>query len=110
MRVPAFPILFLLLASASCRQAVQSVNRNSSESHTSIAPASQPASRERCLNLNAATITELERLPGIGEVTARKIIAYREQNGPFRRPEDLIIIEGFSERKYRSIAELVCVN
>jgi competence protein ComEA len=70
----------------------------------------QPASRERCLDLNAATIVELERLPGIGEVTARKIIAYREQNGPFRRPEDLIIIEGFSERKYRSIADFVCVK
>jgi competence protein ComEA len=60
--------------------------------------------------LNSASADQLERLPGIGEVTARKIIEYREQNGPFRRPEEIIIIEGFSERRYRAIADLVCVN
>jgi competence protein ComEA len=64
----------------------------------------------QCVNLNTATAEQLERLPGIGEVTARKIIEYRVQNGPFRRPEEVIIIEGFSERKYRAIADLVCVN
>ncbi|HTG15674.1 MAG TPA: helix-hairpin-helix domain-containing protein [Blastocatellia bacterium] len=60
--------------------------------------------------MNTASAEELERLPGIGEVTARKIIEYREQNGPFRRPEEIIIIEGFSERKYRPIAKIICVE
>ena len=50
------------------------------------------------------------RLPGIGEVMSRKIIEYRERNGPFRRPEEIIILEGFSEKKYRAIADLVCVE
>ncbi len=49
-------------------------------------------------------------LAGVGEVMARKIIEYREQNGPFRRPQDIIIIDGFSERKYRDIAHLICVD
>jgi competence protein ComEA len=60
--------------------------------------------------LNTATAEELERLPGIGEVMARKVIEYRNQNGPFRRPEEIIIIEGFSEQKYRAIAEAICVT
>jgi competence protein ComEA len=65
---------------------------------------------DTCVNLNTATSDELMRLPGIGEVMSRKIIEYRERNGPFRRPEEIIIIEGFSERKYRALAGLVCVR
>lgn len=48
-------------------------------------------------------------LAGVGEVMARKIVEYREQNGPFRRPQDVIIIDGFSERKYRAISDQICV-
>jgi competence protein ComEA len=59
--------------------------------------------------LNTATEQELMTLAGIGEVMARKIVEYREQNGPFRRPQDIIIIDGFSERKYRAIADHICV-
>jgi competence ComEA-like helix-hairpin-helix protein len=62
-----------------------------------------------CVNLNTATAEELSQLPGIGEVMSRKIIEYRERHGPFRRPEEIIIIEGFSERKYRALAGRVCV-
>jgi DNA uptake protein ComE-like DNA-binding protein len=41
---------------------------------------------------------------------ARRIIEYRERAGPFRRAQDVIIIDGFSERKYRAISEQVCAN
>jgi len=50
------------------------------------------------------------QLPGIGEVMSRRIIDYREHHGPFRRPAEIIIVEGFSEKKYRAIAELICVD
>jgi competence protein ComEA len=60
--------------------------------------------------LNKASAEELKALQGIGEVLAQKILAYREQRGGFRRPQELIIIEGFSEKKYRAIAEFVCVE
>src|SRR5258706_14077393 len=53
-----------------------------------------------CLDLNKATTEELMRLPGVGEVMARRIADYRSQRGRLRRPQELIIIEGFSERKY----------
>lgn len=67
-------------------------------------------SNKECIKINTATLEELMRLPGVGEVMSRKIIEHRELHGPFRRPQDLIIIEGFSENKYRAIASLVCVE
>ena len=70
---------------------------------------SQTAQPKPCINLNTATASELMTLPGIGEVMARRVIEYREQSGPFRRAQDIIIIDGFSERKYRDIAQLICV-
>jgi competence protein ComEA len=59
--------------------------------------------------LNTATERELMTLAGVGEVMARKIVEYRDENGPFRRPQEIIIIDGFSERKYRAISDRICV-
>lgn len=50
------------------------------------------------------------RLPGIGAGFAKKIIDYREQHGAFRRPQDLIIISGFGEKKYHKLEEFICVQ
>lgn len=70
-------------------------------------PETRPAS---CLNLNTAKLDELMALPGIGEKIARRIIEHREEHGPFDRPEEVIIIEGISELKYRAIAPAVCAE
>ena len=110
MRLLTVSFLLATLVLASCRRSEGVANI------TSTAPAANPVPENRaephkpCVNLNSATAQELIALPGVGEVTARKIIEYREQNGPFRRPQEIIIIEGFSERKYCAIADLVCVN
>jgi competence ComEA-like helix-hairpin-helix protein len=63
-----------------------------------------------CVNINTATSDELIRLPGIGEVMAKRIIEHRTRQGSFRRPQEIIIVEGFSERRYRAIAGLICVE
>jgi transcriptional accessory protein Tex/SPT6 len=62
-----------------------------------------------CVDLNQATADKLMKLPGVGEVMSRRIVDYRERHGPFRRPAEVIILEGFSEKKYRAIAGQVCV-
>jgi len=71
---------------------------------------SQIRPSQPCLNINTASAAELVKLPGVGEVTARRIVEYRERNGEFRRKEEIIIIDGFSEKKYREIEDKICVE
>lgn len=61
------------------------------------------------INLNKATQTELETLPGIGPSTAEKIIAYRKENGNFKNIEDIMNVNGIGESKYNKIKDLISV-
>ena len=108
-----FIISVALVATASCKSGQNATNSNTGDvSANGSRQASRAATmpNEPCLNLNIATAEELIRLPGIGDVMAGKIIDYRKRQGRFRRPEEVIIIEGFSEIKYRAIATMICVE
>ncbi|MEE8488792.1 MAG: ComEA family DNA-binding protein [Acidimicrobiia bacterium] len=59
------------------------------------------------LALNRASANDLEGLPGVGPVLAERIVAYREQNGPFTEVEDLLQVGGIGEAKLASIRDLV---
>ena len=59
------------------------------------------------ININTAPTSELEKLPGIGSALAERIVAHREQYGPFRRAEHLMMVRGISERKFRKLRPLV---
>jgi competence protein ComEA len=63
--------------------------------------------RRARIDINTATAEELEALPSIGEVIAARIIAYREQNGPFRSVDDLIHVQGISDRTIDEFRDLV---
>jgi competence protein ComEA len=63
----------------------------------------------RKVNLNTATVAELEALPGIGQVLAERIVEYRTKHGPFRSVRDLLKVEGIGERKLQSIQDHVTV-
>jgi competence ComEA-like helix-hairpin-helix protein len=62
------------------------------------------------LNINVASTSELEKLPGVGKVIAERIVAYRAEYGPFRRPEHLMMVRGISDRKFRAILPMIAVN
>ena len=62
------------------------------------------------INLNTATITELDSLPGFGEVTAQKIIDYREENSKFNSIEEIKNIKGIGEKKFNNVKEYICVQ
>jgi len=57
----------------------------------------------RTVNVNTATAEDLERLPGIGPVLARRIIAHRDQQGLFRTLDDLIEVQGFGRKLLRRL-------
>ena len=59
------------------------------------------------VNINTATLAELERLPGIGAGLATRIIAHRTRYGPFRRIEHLLIIPGISERRFAELRPFI---
>jgi competence ComEA-like helix-hairpin-helix protein len=59
------------------------------------------------LNINTAAAEDLEKLPSVGEILAKRIVAYREQYGRFRRVEHLMMVPGFSDHKFRALRELV---
>ena len=61
------------------------------------------------VSINRATIAELDTLPGVGPVLAERIVAHRDQNGPFAEAEDLLDVPGIGEAKLASIRDLIVI-
>ncbi len=68
------------------------------------------SSSSSLINLNSATMKELMKLPGIGEVLAERIIAKRKELGGFKSVEDLLEVKGIGEKKLAKIKPLVVVK
>ena len=62
------------------------------------------------ININTAGLDELRRIPHVGTSIAEKIIEHREKHGPFKRPEDLMLIQGINDVRYRRIRHLIRVE
>jgi competence protein ComEA len=67
------------------------------------------ASTGGLVNVNTATPTDLETLPGVGEVIAQAIVDYRTQNGPFSSVDQLLDVSGIGDATLEDIRELVTV-
>ena len=62
------------------------------------------------ININTATQTQLETLPGIGPSTATKIITYRKENGKFKTIEDIKQVSGIGDSKFEKIKNYITVK
>jgi competence protein ComEA len=62
------------------------------------------------LNLNTATPKQLEALPGIGPVLAKRIVEFREKKGGYRRIEELLAVPGISEKKWQVLRDYLTVQ
>lgn len=61
------------------------------------------------VNLNTATVEELQTLNGVGPATAEKIITYREENGRFMKTEELKKVNGIGDKTYEKLKEEITV-
>ena len=71
-------------------------------------PIVQPSSS--LVNINTATASQLESLPGVGKVTAQRIIDYRNTHGNFDSPEDLVNVRGISWAKLEAMKDMITVR
>ena len=62
------------------------------------------------ININTATLQQLDMLPGIGTVRAQAIIDYREANGPFQTVEDLLNVDGIGEKTLAKFIDYITVG
>jgi len=62
------------------------------------------------ININTASAEELAQLKGIGPSHAAKIVAYREKNGPFKMPEDLVQVSGIGQKTFETNQEFIIVE
>lgn len=66
-------------------------------------------SQSNLININTANLVILDTLPGIGPITAERIIEYRETKNQFIRLEDLMKVEGISSSKYNKLKNLITI-
>ena len=62
------------------------------------------------VDINTASLDELDKLPSIGPTTGQRIIDYRDENGPFARIEDIINVSGIGSATYDEIKDLITVG
>ncbi len=73
-------------------------------------PPSGTAEEEGPVHINTASLEELETLPGIGPKLAGRIVAYREENGPFTTVEELCEVSGIGEKVLEKIRARIVVG
>jgi len=92
-------VVVSLLASAPRSAAAQTTTRASAKAAPAIG----------VVNLNTASATDLEALPGIGAKTAARIVEYRQKNGPFKKIEELMNVRGVGEKNFLKLKPQISV-
>ena len=59
------------------------------------------------ININTATAAELDKLPGVGPAKSKRIVEWRQENGPFHSGEDLKQVKGIGDAKYQKLKDRI---
>jgi competence protein ComEA len=94
-------LLILGISVATAAAQAGSSRKSTTAAHTA---ASTP------VNLNTASVAQLEGLPGIGKAMAERIVEYRQKNGSFKKAEDLMNVRGIGEKNFLKLKALVTVG
>ncbi|PLX84806.1 MAG: competence protein ComEA [Desulfuromonas sp.] len=74
------------------------------------ASVSSAADAASMININSASIVQLQELPGIGPSLAERIVAYREANGSFKSADQLIEVKGIGKRKMEKFRDRITLE
>ena len=102
MMIAALLVLGLGGTALAAQESSQSPGGNAARATTSPAAAQ--------VNLNSATMAQLQTLPGIGPATAQRIMDYREQTGSFKKIEELMNVRGIGEVSFLKLKALVTLT
>ena len=97
LSLPALVVVSLLAASPHTA-AAQTASRSSAKT-ASVG----------VVNINSASATDLEALPGIGAKTAARIIEYRQKNGLFKKVEELMNVRGVGEKNFLKLKPQIAI-
>jgi len=101
--------LFIARSSSTAPTDSQHVLADITEARSASRSASKAALTTK-VNINTADESELSSLPGVGISTARKIIAWRKDNGKFEHPEAIINVPGIGRKKFESMKHRIIVQ
>ena len=102
--------MVLSLMAAACLLAVHTPTVSAAQSKTASRTTTAKPAAGKVVNINTASASELDGLPGIGAKTAALIVEYRQKNGPFKKIEELMNVRGVGEKNFLKLKDHISVG
>jgi competence protein ComEA len=103
-QLPLIVLLVFGLASFATAQTAAAPKPQKAKTAKTVATLAAP------VNLNTATVAQLDALPGIGKSTAQRIVEYRQKNGGFKKIEELMNVKGVGEKSFLKLKPVITVG
>jgi competence protein ComEA len=108
-----FAVVTLLLASIASPVLSQTPKNGAPAKAVKTTTVKAPAAKATAaspVNINSASVAQLQTLPGIGASTAQRIVDYRQKNGAFKKIEELMNVKGIGEKSFLKLKPVVTVG